>query len=131
MTFTISVEFIVHLLVNGLIILLLAMLLPFVTVKNYVVALYVAVMVAFVNLAIDWLLKAIEIDQNVSATFLFGFLINVVSFFIVDKLIAGFKIRGIIWTVLFAALVVVMNYLFVHYIMADVVLFIKQTFNIN
>jgi len=126
MTFTIPIEFIVSLLVNGLIIFLIALVLPFVKVKNLLVAIYVAAMIALVNMGIRWLLEYIQIDENLSATFLVAFLTNVVSVFMVDKVIAGFNIRGILWTVVFAALVVILNYLFMHYLFGDIVSYLHE-----
>jgi len=128
MTLTITPSLIANILINGLAISLAAFFLPFVRVKNFGVAILVGILIALVNSALDWLLGVFGIDVTSSARTLVGFLLYLVSITIVDRFLRGFDIRGLLWLILFAILVMVMDYLLTAFVLGPVVQIIDTIF---
>jgi putative membrane protein len=95
---------ILDLLVSAGVLLLLAYILPQVTVKSFWTALWVAILVGILNVLIGWLLTFV---LNLVTFFLLEFIVKLIVSAIVikiaDKLVRGFEIKGF-WPALVIAL---------------------------
>lgn len=111
MSFTITLNWIIDVLITGLAIAVVAYLLPNVRVKNYGHAVLVGLLIALVNTLIEWVLGLLGITVTVGSITLVGFLLSIVSILLVDKLWRGFHVRSTLWAAIFAILVVVVDFL--------------------
>ena len=97
-------NWIVELLVNAGIILLLAYVLPQITIKSFWTALWVAVLVAILNVLIGWFFSFV---LNLVTLFLLKALVQLIVSAIVikiaDKLVRNFEIKGF-WPALVIAI---------------------------
>lgn len=93
------------LLITGFAVWLAAVILPGVTVKNFLTALWVALLLAIVNATLGWILRFLTIPLNWITFGLMHFIINVIMILLVDKLVKGFHIRNFGWAVVFAILI--------------------------
>lgn len=98
-------EWLINLLITGFAIWLAAVILPGVTVRNFVIALWVALLLAIINATLGWLLRFITAPLNWLTLGLVHFIINVLMILLVDKIVKGFHIRNFWWAVLFAILI--------------------------
>ncbi|WP_225307105.1 phage holin family protein [Adhaeribacter soli] len=89
------IEFIVSLLVSAGVILLMAYLLPSVTVKSFGTALWVAILIGILNATVGWLLR---FPMNLVTFFLLEFVVRLIVTAIMiklaDKLVRNFEVRG-------------------------------------
>ena len=90
---TITIEFIIELLLLGAAIAIAAYILPFVYVRNYSSAVVVGVLIAIINGATVWLLGQLGIGVNAASMTLAGLVLNIFSIMAVDKLLTGFRVR--------------------------------------
>lgn len=98
-------EWLINLLITGFAIWLAAVILPGVTIKNFLTALWVALLLALVNATLGWILRFVTTPLNWITLGLVHFIINVLMILLVDKFVRGFNIRNFWWAVLFAILI--------------------------
>ena len=98
------IEFIVSLLVSAGVILLMAYILPSVTVKSFGTALWVAILIGIFNATIGWLLR---FPLNLVTFFLLEFVVRLIvtalMIKLADKLVRNFEVRGF-WPALLIAI---------------------------
>jgi putative membrane protein len=95
-------EWLVNLLSVAFAVWLGAMIMPGVTVKHFRAALWVAILLAIVNVTIGWLLRLITTSFNWLTLGLVHFIISVLMLMLVDKLATNFKIKNFWWATLLA-----------------------------
>lgn len=98
------IEFIVSLLVSAGVIILMAYIMPSITVKSFSTALWVAVLIGIFNATIGWLLR---FPLNLVTFFLLEFVVRLIvtalMIKLADKLVKNFEVRGF-WPALVIAL---------------------------
>ncbi len=112
MTFTIPLEWIFEVLINGLAISIAAWLLPFVSIKNFPLAVIVGILISIVNYLIWWGLENAGVSfagSDMMARGLINIFIYAVSILIVDSFIKNFKVSGILMAAVFALVVSALN----------------------
>lgn len=90
--------------VFALLIMLIAWVIPGITVTGFVSALFVVLIISLVNLFIRPLVQFISLPLNVLTLGLFSLIINALLFILVAKLSPGFQIDGF-WSGFFGALI--------------------------
>jgi putative membrane protein len=115
MEFTITLNWIIQILLTGLAISIAAFLLPFVHVRNFGVAVLVGILIALGNQVIWWLLRAVGINVVGSGIgeALINFFIYVASIMLVDAVMKSFRVSGFLMAALFAVVVAVIQYFLV------------------
>ena len=97
-------DFIINLLVSAVVLIIMAYILPQVTIRSFLTALGVALLIGLLNATVGWLLRAIG---NLFTLFLLSFFIRLIVTAIVikiaDKLVRGFEVRGF-WPALLIAI---------------------------
>ncbi|MEM9935635.1 MAG: phage holin family protein [Bacteroidota bacterium] len=112
MTFTIPLEWIFEVLINGLAISIAAFLLPFVHVKNFLTAIVVGILISVVNYLIWWGLNSAGVSfagSDQLARGLINIFIYAVSILIVDSFMKYFQVKGILMAAVFAVAVSIIN----------------------
>ena len=112
MTFTIPLEWIFEVLINGLAISIAAWLLPFVSIKNFPLAVIVGILISIVNYLIWWGLESAGVSfagSDMMARGLINIFIYAVSILIVDSFIKNFKVSDILMAAVFALVVSALN----------------------
>jgi putative membrane protein len=98
-------DFIIHLLINAAVIFVVAYIMPQIHIRNYGLAIIVAIVIGLLNATIGFLLR---LPLNVVTLGLLSFfvrlLVTAVIIKLVDKLFRGFEIKGF-WPALVLALV--------------------------
>ena len=90
-----SMHFILNLLTNAGVLFLLAALLPSVTIKNYVTAIWVALVIGILNATIGFLLRLpLNILTLGLLTFVVRLIVSVLMIKLADKLFPGFEVKG-------------------------------------
>ena len=107
---SITIEFIVELLLLGAAIAIAAYILPFVYVRNYSSAVIIGILIAIVNSATTWLLGQVGIAVNTASLTLAWLVLNIFSIMLVDKLLTGFRVRHFWGAAIFAVLVILINF---------------------
>src|SRR5688572_5546811 len=112
-------EFIVNLLVSAGILMLMAYIMPQVTVKSFMTALGVALLVGILNATVGLLLR---FPLNLVTFFLLGFLVRlIVTAFMIklaDKMMTNFNVDGF-WTALVIAIALAAGSTLVDRVMTD------------
>lgn len=88
---------ILRFLLNGVAVMLTAYLLPGVTVKDYLTALIVALVLAIVNVIVKPILVLFTIPITVVTLGLFLLVINALMILLVDYFVDGFFVNGFWW----------------------------------
>src|SRR5687768_11277376 len=96
-------DFIISLLVNAVVVIIAAYILPGVTVRNFTSALIVALLLAIANATLGALLNFVTFG-------ILNFIVSVLMIMLVDKLVSGFEIKNFWWAVAFALVMAVVNY---------------------
>ncbi|MEM6768859.1 MAG: phage holin family protein [Bacteroidota bacterium] len=112
MTFTIPLEWIFEVLINGLAISIAAFLIPFVHVKNFLTAIVVGILISVVNYLIWWGLNSAGVSfagSDQLARGLINIFIYAVSILIVDSSMKHFQVKGILMAAVFAVAVSIIN----------------------
>jgi putative membrane protein len=90
-------NFILNLLVSAGVLFLLAALLPTVSIKNYMTAIWVALVIGLLNATVGFLLR---LPMNIVTlgllTFVVRLIVTVLMIKLADKLFSGFEVKG--WT---------------------------------
>lgn len=100
---------IINILVTGFSVWLASAILPGVTVKNFLTAIWVGILIGIVTATLGYILKFITFPLNWLTLGLVHFLINVLMIILVDKVVKGFHIRSFWWAILFALIIAAIN----------------------
>lgn len=99
----------VRILVNAVIVLVLAWLLPGVEVSGFGAAIIVAVVLGLLNALLKPLLIILTIPITILTLGLFLLVINAIIILITDSLIGGFWVSNFWWALLFSLLLSILN----------------------
>lgn len=108
----------IRLLINALAILLVAYVIPGVSVSSFLTALVVALVLGLLNVIIKPLLVLLTLPINLLTLGLFTLVINALLFWFTSSFIAGFNVSGF-WAAFFGALVVSAVNFFAHRVISD------------
>ncbi|MDZ7757949.1 phage holin family protein [Rhodohalobacter sp.] len=97
------------LLINSLVIFFGAYILDGVSVKNYLTALGVAILLGLVNIFIKPLIIFLTLPLTILTLGLFIWVINAWMLMLIDKLVEGFNIRNFWWALFFGLFISVLN----------------------
>ncbi|MCA0429901.1 MAG: phage holin family protein [Bacteroidetes bacterium] len=97
-------NFIIKLIVSALAVFIVAHILPGVSLTNYVSALLVAIVLAFLNAVVKPILTILTIPVTVVTLGLFLLAINAIIILFADKIVSGFSVNGF-WTALFFSII--------------------------
>jgi len=100
--------------INALIIISLAYILPAVTVENFFVALVVAIVVGLLNAILRPILLLLTLPINILTLGLFTLVINAGIILLAEYLIPGFSVGGFWWALLFGLILSLANFLFAN-----------------
>ena len=89
-------KFILKLLILTGAVLLAAYVVPGITVTGFVTALIVAIVLAIINMFVKPVLRILTLPINILSLGLFGFILNVLLFWVVAYFVSGFNITGFI-----------------------------------
>lgn len=97
------------LLINSLVIFFGAYLLEGVSMKNYLTALGVAILLGLVNIFIKPLIIFLTLPLTILTLGLFIWVINAWMLMLIDKLVDGFTIRNFWWALFFSLFISILN----------------------
>ncbi len=97
-------ELLVKWLITTVSIIVVAYLLPGVTIKDFVTALVVALVLGLLNIFLKPLLLLLTLPINLLTLGLFTFVINAVIILLVSAFVKGFRVDGFLWALLFSIL---------------------------
>ena len=115
-------HFIIQLLVNAVVLLIAAYMLPKVEIKNFMTAVVVALLIGIVGWLIGWLIRGGLQVATLGIFWIFGlsFIIRVVAnaviIKIVDAMVGGFKVHGFGQAILLAVIIALIGALVDHLI---------------
>ena len=99
----------VRLLINAISVYFTAYLLEGVRIDGFLVAIGVALLLAIVNTFLRPLLIILTIPITIITFGLFLIIINILMIELVDWMVEGFYIRSVVWTILFAGIMFIIN----------------------
>ena len=102
----------ISLLLNGLIVFLAAYLTPNVAVDGYLSAIIVGAVLGLVNAIIRPILTLLTLPITFLTLGLFLLVINGAMVLLVDALLPGFSVAGLLWAIIFSLVLTVFNALF-------------------
>lgn len=102
-------DFIIRLLLNTVAVMITAYLLKGVTVKNFLSALFVAILLGIVNAIIKPILVILTIPITILTLGLFILVINALLIKLVDVLVPGFSVKNFGWAILFSIVLWLVN----------------------
>ncbi len=105
-------NFLTSLLVNGLVVFLVANILPGVEITSYLSATIVAVLLSFVNSFIKPIITILTLPITILTLGLFLFIINGSMVLIVDYILGGFFVDGLLWAIIFSIVLAFFNLVF-------------------
>ncbi len=97
-------NFILKLLLSALAVVILAKILPGVSVDTYLTAIIVAVVLSLLNFIVKPILVILTLPVTILTLGLFLLIINAIIILLADKLIDGFVVSNIWWALLFSLL---------------------------
>ncbi|MCB7482429.1 phage holin family protein [Christiangramia sediminis] len=97
-------NFILRLLLTALVVVLLAKLLPGVSVDGYLTAIIVAVVLALLNFIVKPILVLLTLPVTVLTLGLFLLIINAIIIFLADGFVSGFDVDGWFIAIIFSLL---------------------------
>lgn len=100
---------IITILVNALAVFITAYLLKGVTVKNFLHAILVAVVLSIINAIIKPILVILTIPITILTLGLFILVINALIIMLVDYLLSGFKVKNFWWALGFSVVLSIIN----------------------
>jgi len=86
--------FILRLFLNALTVMVVAYLVPGVTVRNFWAALFAAIVIGLVNAILRPVLKVLSLPLTILTLGLFSLVINALMFWLASKLVPGFDVAG-------------------------------------
>lgn len=102
-------NFLIRLLVSALAAMLTAYLLPGVRLSDFLTALLLALVLAFLNMLVKPILVILTLPATILTLGLFLLVINAIIILIAAKLVPGFKVNGFWWALLFSIVMTVIN----------------------
>lgn len=102
-------NFLIRLLVSALAAMLTAYLLPGVRLSDFLTALLLALVLAFLNMLVKPILVILTLPATILTLGLFLLVINAIIILIAAKLVPGFKVDGFWWALLFSIVMTVIN----------------------
>ena len=102
-------SWILSLLLNGAGIFIIGYLLKGVTIKSYLTALWVAVLLAVVNTLVKPILLFLTLPLTIITLGLFILVVNALMLMLVDALVDGMEIENFWWALLFSLLLSLLN----------------------
>lgn len=105
-------NFIIKLLLSALAVMLVAYLLPGVTVESFWVALVVAALLALLNVTLKPILVVLTIPVTILTLGLFLLVINALIILLADALISGFMISNFWWALAFSLILSIVTSIF-------------------
>lgn len=99
----------IRLLINTLVIMVCAYLLPGVTVSGFFAAFVTAVVLAVLNVFVKPILIALTLPITVMSLGLFLFVINALLIMLASAIVPGFQVDGFLWAALFSLLLTIVN----------------------
>ena len=94
-------QLLINLVLGAIVVLISAYILPGVKVDGFVTALVVAVMLAVVNTFIRPVVVLLTLPINILTLGLFSLIINALMVMLVDAIVPGFEVGGILWAIAF------------------------------
>ena len=105
-------QLIINWIVSAIAILIVAYILPGVSVASFWTALVVAVVLGLVNAVIRPIILALTLPVNVMTLGLFTFVINALLVMLAARVVDGFAVANFWWALLFSLLLSLVNMLF-------------------
>ena len=105
-------KFLIALLVNGLLVYLASAILPGVYTAGYLEAIVAGLLLAIVNTFIKPILTFLTLPITILTLGLFLIVLNGAMVLLVDAVVAGFSVDGLLWAILFAIVLALFNLLF-------------------
>jgi putative membrane protein len=105
-------NFLIKLLISGIVILIAAWLTPGVHIRSFWSALIVALVLSLLNLFLRPLMIVLTIPITIISLGLFLFVINAIMVYLASKMVSGFKIEGFRWALLFSLILSIVSYFF-------------------
>lgn len=102
-------NFLIRLLVTALAAMLTAYLLPGVTIKDFISALVLALVLAILNLLVKPILILLTLPVTILTLGLFLLVINAIIILLASKLVKGFSVDGFWWALIFSLVLTVIN----------------------
>ncbi len=100
---------IIRTLLSALAVLLLANILPGISVSDFVTAIIVAVVISLLNLIVRPILILLTLPVTILTLGLFLLIINALILLLADRMIDGFEVSGLLWALLFSLLLSVVQ----------------------
>jgi putative membrane protein len=97
-------QFLINLILSAIAVFALAALLSGVSIENFLTAVVVALVLAFLNAIVKPILIVLTIPVTVITLGLFLLVINTIIILLADKLVEGFYVEGFWWAMLFSVL---------------------------
>ena len=107
------ISFIISLLISALAVVITAYMLPGVEVKNFGQAIWVALLIGFLNAIVKPVMILLTLPITIITFGLFLLVINALLILFVGAVVPGFKVHGFWWAVLFSIVLSVINW-FLH-----------------
>jgi putative membrane protein len=102
-------NFLIRLLVTALAAMLTAYLLPGVTIRDFISALVLALVLAILNLLVKPILIILTLPATIFTLGLFLLVINAVIIMLASKLVKGFSVDGFWWALIFSLVLTVIS----------------------
>jgi putative membrane protein len=102
-------NFLIRLLVTALAAMLTAYLLPGVTIRDFISALVLALVLAILNLLVKPILIILTLPATIFTLGLFLLVINAVIILLASKLVKGFSVDGFWWALIFSLVLTVIS----------------------
>lgn len=103
-------NFIIKILVSGLVVLLGAYFLPGVFVSSFGTALLVAIVLAILNVLVKPILIILTIPVTILTLGFFLLVINAIIILLTDALVGGFEVDGFWWALLFSLVLSILTW---------------------
>ncbi|TPN86002.1 phage holin family protein [Aquimarina algicola] len=112
-------KFLLKLILSTIAVLLLAEILPGVTVNNYLSAFVVALVIAVLNSIVKPILVVLTLPVTIITLGLFLLVINASIILLADYFIAGFNVSGWLWALIFSILLSIFESILHSFIKKD------------
>lgn len=99
-----------HLIVNGVAVVIAAYLLPGVELSNFVAAIVVGVVIGVLNALLRPILIILTLPINILTLGLFTFVINALIVLVTSALVPGFRVENFWWAMLFSLVLAIVNW---------------------
>ena len=97
-------KLILRVLLSALAVVILAKILPHVSVDSYMTAIIVAIVLSLLNFIVKPILVILTLPVTILTLGLFLLVINAIIILLADNLIDGFTVDGVLWAILFSLL---------------------------